>query len=208
MARPRSAGVLALLTIVSFAAAAAFMATDVGRVALVDQWERTALAFGRPVDDARYADMQELSRYAVPYAAATTLARGPVAAAGIAAVLYAAFSLRGRRAAFAQVLAVVAHAGVILTVRDVIAAPVNYLRESLTSPVTLARFFGALDEASPLARLFALVDLFVLWWIVVLAIGIAALYGARTRTVAAGLIGAYVGIALVLAGTMAVLGNR
>ena len=176
-------------------------------MALVDQWERTALAFGRPVDDARYAELQELSRYAVPYAAAMTLARGPVAALAIAALLHGAFAMRGRRAAFVQVLAVVAHAGVIVAVRDVVAAPLNYLSESLASPVTLARLFGMLDEASPFARLFALVDPFLLWWIVVLAIGLAALYQQRTRRVAGTLLGAYVGIAVVLAGTMAVLGN-
>jgi len=207
VARPRSAGILAALTVVSFAASATLMATDVGKVALVDQWERTALAFGRPVDDARYAEMQELSRYAVPYAAAMTVARVPVAAMAIAALLHVAFTLRGRRAAFAQVLAVVAHAGVVVAVRDVIAAPLNYLSESLASPVTLVRLFGMLDEASPFARMFALIDPFLLWWVVVLAIGLAVLYEQRTRSVAGTLIGAYAGIVVVLAATMAVLGK-
>ena len=205
--RPRSAGVLATLTAVTFAATAGFLATDVGQVALVDQWERTALAFGRPVDDARYAEMQEFSRYRVPYAAAVSVARGPIAAAAIAGVLYGLFRMRGRRARFAQVLAVVAHAGVILTLRDVVAAPLNYLREALASPITLAQFVGVVDEASPLARFFALFDLFVLWWIVVLAVGLAVLYRARARVVAAGALAAYAGIAVVLAGTMAVLGG-
>ena len=50
------------------------------QVALVDQWERTALAFGQTVDDARYAEMLRLSRYGVPYAAASAVVRGPVAA--------------------------------------------------------------------------------------------------------------------------------
>jgi hypothetical protein len=206
--RPRPAGVLAVLTAVSFAATAAFIATDVGQVAVVDQWERTALAFGQRVDDERYGEMQELSRYRVPYAAATTVARGPVAAVAIAGALYAAFAMRGRRARFAQVLAVVAHAGVILALRDIVAAPINYVRESLASPVTLVQVFGTLDEASPVARLFALFDLFVVWWLVVLAIGLAVLYHARARAVAAGLLAAYAGLALFLAGTMAVLGNR
>ena len=106
-----------------------------------------------------------------------------------------------------QVLAVVAHAGVILTLRDVVAAPLNYLREALSSPMTLAQFVGVVDEASPLARFFALFDLFVLWWIVVLAVGLAVLYRARARAVAAGALAAYAGIAVVLAGTMAVLGG-
>lgn len=205
--RPRAAGLLIILTAVSCAATGGLLATDVGQVALVDQWERTALAFGRPVDDARYAEMQNLSRYGVPYAAAMAAVRIPVAATAIASVLYGAFAARGRRATFSQALAVTAHASVILALRDVVAAPLNYARESLAGPITLNQLFGLFDEASPLARFFALIDLFMLWWIVVLAIGVAALYRTRVRLAVTTLLGAYVGIAVVLAGTMAVLGG-
>jgi hypothetical protein len=205
---PRWAGVLAVATAASLAATAGLLATDVGRVALVDQWERTALAFGWPIDDARYAEMQELSRYGMPYAAATAVARGPAAAGVLAGVLYGVFAARGGRARFAQVLAVVAHASVILALRDLVAAPLNYLRESLSSPVTLVQLAGILDEASPLARFLASIDLFMIWWIVVLAIGLAALYQVRARLVAAGLLAAYVAVAALLAGTMAALGGN
>lgn len=205
---PRAAEALALLTLASFGATAAFLATQVGQVALADQWERTALAFGQTVDDGRYAELQRLSRYGVPYAAASAVARGPVAAIAVAAVLYGVFSARGRRTTFAQMLAVVAHAGVILALRDVVAAPLNYVRESLASPVTFVSLAGMLDEGSPLARFLALIDLFVLWWIVVLAVGLAVLYQVRARVIALTLIGVYVGIALLLAGTMAALGGN
>lgn len=208
VARPRAAGVLALVTMASFAAMAAFVVTEVGQIALVDQWERTTLAFGQPVDDARYAELQRLSQYGLPYAAATAVARGPAAAVVLAAVLYGAFSARGRRATFRQVLAVVAHTSVILALRDVIAAPLNYVRESLASPITLVWFAGMLDEGSPLARFLALMDAFLLWWIVVLAVGLSVLYRARVRAVAVTLFGVYLGIALVLAGAMAVLGGN
>jgi hypothetical protein len=206
--RPRAAGLLLILTAASCAATGWLLATDVGQIALVDQWERTALAFGRPVDDARYAEMQNLSRYGVPYAAAMAAVRIPVAATAIAGVLYGAFAARGRRATFSQALAVTAHAGVILALRDVVSAPVNYVRESLASPVTLNYFVGVLNESSPLARFFSLFDLFMLWWIVVLAIGVAVLYGMRVTRVAAGSIAIYVGIAVLLAGTMAILGGN
>ena len=113
-----------------------------------------------------------------------------------------------RQARFGQVFAVTAYAGVILALRDVLAAPLNYLRESLTSPITLTQLFGMLDEASPLARFFALIDLFMLWWIVVMGIGLAVLFRMRVRRVAAGLIGVYICIAVLLAGAMAVLGGN
>lgn len=202
---PRAAGMLALLTLLSFGAMAGFLVTDVGEVALVDQWERTALAFGQTVDDTRFAQMQRLSRYGVTYAAASAVARGPFLAVAIAAVLFGVLSARG--GTFAQTLAVVSHAGVILTLRDVAAAPLNYLRESLASPATFVSFAGMLDEGSSLARFLALLDVFVLWWIVVLGMGLAALYRIRARTAMAALFGVYLGIALLLAGTMAVLGG-
>ena len=206
--RPRAAGALALVTLVSFGAMAAFLASDVGQLALVDQWERTALAFGQTVDETRYAEMQRLSGYGIPYAAASASVRGPVAAGAIAAVVYMVFGARGRRATFAQVLAVVAHAGVILALRDVVAAPLNYARESFASPVTLVSLAGMLDEGSPVARFLALLDVFVLWWLAVLALGLAVLYRSRTRVMVATVFGLYIGIALLLAGTMAVFGGN
>ena len=48
----------------------------------------------------------------------------------------------------------------------------------------------------------------MLWWIVILAVGVAVVYRERARNVALALLGAYVGIAVLLAGTMAVLGGN
>jgi hypothetical protein len=207
ISRPAWAGVLAVTFAVSLISSAAFLMTDVGKQALVDQWERTSIAFGRPVDDARYAELQDLSRYSAGYGAVTTVATRPLATLALAALVYAIFAARGAAATFAQAVAVVAHAGIILAVRDLVALPFNYVRESIASPVTLVRLFSMLDEASPVARFFALIDVFVLWWVVVLALGIAMLYGIRVRTATLTLIGAYVAIALLLAGTMAILGG-
>lgn len=207
-ARPRPLVPLALLFAVPFALATAFYATDVGRQALVDQWERTAIAFGQPVDDARYAAWQDASERPLPYAAAVALISGPVASLVLAGVLFGLFSgLKGGTATYRQVLGVVAYAGVILIVRQVVATPVNYVRESTGNATTLGRFFAGVDETSPLARFLGLIDLFVVWWLVVLAIGLAVLYRVPTRRAATLLLGVYVGIALLLAGAMAVLGD-
>ena len=207
-AAPRWAGLLISLSVVSFVLSAAFLATAVGQQALVDQWERTATAFGQPVDDARYAAFQEMSRNGLSYAAVTALLSVPGAALALAVVLYAAFTGLGRGAAtFRQVFAVVVHASVILVLRQIVAAPMNYARESMASPTTLVRLLSGIDEGSPLARLSGLIDLFVVWWVVVLAIGIAVLYRKRARTLSALFVGAYVVIAFVLVGTMAILGG-
>jgi hypothetical protein len=105
------------------------------------------------------------------------------------------------------VLAVVVHANVVLALRHLVAAPVNYARESMASPTTLVLFFTMLDEGSVPARFFGLIDIFVFWWLVVLAIGASVLYRGRTRTFAAQFIGIYIAVALLLAGAMAWLGG-
>jgi len=207
-AAPRWAGLLALLFLVSFSVSAAFFATDVGQLALVDQWERTAIAFGQPVDDARYAEFQEWSGRGVSYAALMSLTAGPLAAIGLSAILFGIFTAwRGGRASFHQVFAVVVHASVILTLRQLISTPVNYARESVASPTTLVGMLSSIDEGSPIARLFGLIDVFVIWWLIVLTVGVAVLYRLPAPRVAAVSIGVYVAVALLLVGTMAMLGG-
>ena len=208
IARPRWAPLLIALFAVSIVVSGLFFATPVGRQALVDQWERTAIAFGQPVDDARYAEFQELSRQGPAYAAATALATGPLAALVLAALLHGVYGRRGgARRSFQQAVAVAVHASVILALRHVVATPINYARESSASPTTATLFFTMLDEGSAMARFFGLIDIFVVWWLVVLAIGAAVLYGGRTRTYAAHFVGVYIGLALLLAAAMAWLGG-
>jgi hypothetical protein len=215
-----------------------FLRTEVGRQALVDQWERTAIAFGQPVDDASYARMEETAAngsFSVLYAAATALANGPALVIAISGLLF--FVLNRRSGAdrgnergadpgnhrganpgnhggadpsgprYLHLLTVVSYAGVILALRQVIATPIDYVRESIASPTTLVQFFTMLDESSPLARFLGVIDLFVVWWIVVLAIGVSVLYQRPTRRLALAFTGAYVALALLAALAMAVSGG-
>lgn len=205
---PRWMTVLALTFIVSLVSSAALLETDVGRLALIDQWERTAVAFGQNLEDAQYEAIVRASRNGAAYAVISSVASGPVLALGVSILIFAVFTgvLKGR-ASYRQVLAIVAHAGVILALRQVIAAPINYARETLASPTTLNLFFSMLDEATPLARFLGVIDLFVVWWIIVLAIGVSVLYRRPARPLALTFIGTYVALAVVLAIAMAVTGG-
>ncbi|MDO8794159.1 MAG: YIP1 family protein [Vicinamibacterales bacterium] len=205
---PRWAGVLVLTFLISTISTAALLQTEVGRVALVDQWERTASAFGQNVDDRQYAALEDASSHGTAYAAISSFASGPLLAFGLAALLLVVFNgALGGAATYPQLLAITAHASVILALRQLIAAPVNYTRETLASPMTMTIFFSMLDEASPIARLFGVIDLFVVWWLAVLAIGLSVLYRRPTRRVLMGLVGAYVVLALLLVIAMAVTGG-
>ena len=210
---PSWAPVLASITAVTFLCGIAFLRTEVGQQALVDQWERTATAFGQPVDDEGYAQMELTARsggFDVAYAAATALASGPVLVFAVSGLLFVLLKRRGRpgsRPLFVQVLAVVSYATVILALRQIVATPIDYVRESIASPTTLVQFFSMLDEASPLARFLGIMDVFVIWWIVVLAIGVSVLYQRSTRSLALVFTGAYVVLALLAALAMAVSGG-
>lgn len=204
IAAPSWAAVMVLTTVVSAAAGAGLMATEVGRQALLDQWERTATAFGQDVDDAGYARLRELSQDAgVEYAVASAVLSGPVLTVGIAALLMLVY----RKARFTQALAVAAHAAVILAARQVIAAALGYLRESTSSATALGAWFPGLDEASPVARFLGAIDLFVIWWLVVLAIGAAVLFQRPVRSTVATFVGIYAALALLLAAAMALSGG-
>ena len=225
VAAPSWAGALLFSALIGVAAGAALMETQVGRQAQVDRWERTATAFGQHVDDASYARLEELSRdHGVEYASVSALISGPVLSVIIAALL-PIFFRSGRlengfahagaappravpqAVGFGQALAVSAHAGVILALRQVIAAPVTYARESVSTGGSLGLWFSTLDEASPIARFLGAIDLFVVWWLVVLAIGAAALFGVRAGRTAGVFVGIYAALALLLAIAMAFAGG-
>lgn len=207
-AAPHWVGVLLLTTLVTFACSALLLRTDVGRLALVDQWERTAIAFGQEVDDSQYSRLQALSAEGVGYAALSAVVSGPVLTVAVAAALMIVVNgFLKRRASFSQLLAIASYAGVILALRQVIATPLNYASETLASPTTLVRLMSTLDESSPIARFLGVIDLFVIWWIVVLAIGVAVVVARPARPLALAFTGAYVALALLLAIAMAVSGG-
>jgi hypothetical protein len=120
-----------------------------------------------------------------------------------AGLLFAIFNAGlGGDASFKQVFSVVTHAGVVMLLQALLVMPLNYVRESTTSAFNLAVFLPMLDESSLAARFLGMIDLFLVWWVIVLAIGLAVLYRRRTGPVVTGLLIAYVviagGIALIM----------
>lgn len=207
-AAPRSADVLAIAFLAALSAGALVLETEVGELALVDHLERAAAAFGEPVDAGQYAALQEMSEHGTAYAAITSLVSGPLLAFGLSAALVGILRAPpGHTVTYRQVLAIASHAGVILALRQVIAAPVLYARETMASPVTLSMFFTLLDDGSPLARFASLIDLFVIWWIVVLAIGVSVLYARPAARLATTFAGIYVLLAALVALAMAATGG-
>ena len=180
---------------------ALLLRTTTGQLALADQWERARMAFGTNIDDAGYAALVAASeQYGSVYALGSALLRGPVLVAVLAVLIH----LVGRPSRpWGATASVVAHSGVILALRDVVSAPVSYVRETMTAPGSLGLWFPVLDAASPMARLLGVLDAFVIWWLVVLAIGLGVLLRRPARRLFFVLTGLYIAGAAVLAGLMA-----
>jgi hypothetical protein len=204
---PRSAGVLAVAAAAAFAARALVLETETGELALLDGLARTASAVGARVDDARYAALQEMSGHGSAYALVTAIVGGPLLALGVSGALFAWGRTRGLTTTYRQVMAIASHAGVILALRQVIGAPLTYARETMASPLTLNLFVVVADEGSPLVRFTGMIDLFVIWWIVVLAIGMSVLSHRRVGPLATALAGAYVLLAVLAALVTAITGG-
>jgi hypothetical protein len=207
LAAPAWVGLLTVLTVITATTRIALFETEIGRTALVDEWERTAIAFGQEVDDSRYEELKALSAHGFAYGLSTAVLSGPVLVLAVAAGVFVMFGRAHReRASFAQVCAIATLASVPLALRQVVGAITSYASESTANAMSIGTWFSALDEASPLARFVGALDLFVIWWVVVLAIGVGVLYRRNARPLALTFLGAYAGLALLLAATMAVLG--
>jgi hypothetical protein len=123
-----------------------------------------------------------------------------VAALAIAGMALAVFNaILGGDASFRQVFAVVVHSGVVLSLSQLFGLPLAYARESMSGATNLAVFAPFLDDESFAARMLGSIDLFLIWWMVCLAIGLGVLYKKRTAPIATTLIVIYVAIGVVIA---------
>lgn len=211
VANPRSLDLAVLIVVVAAACSAGFLMTRVGELAALDQQVRQLESFGAAIGDDRYEDLRRLVPYRPLINAAFIVIGWPILWFSTAHVLRwfgnrVADGAR-QRATFAQVLTVVVHASSIFAVRALVAAPINYARESLGGATSLAMVMPAFEESTFAARLLGAVDIFVVWWVVLAALGTSILYRTRTLPIARWLFGAYAGGAAALALTQALRGG-
>src|SRR4029453_141488 len=105
----------------------------------------------------------------------------------------------GGEASFKQLFSVVVHAGAVSTLSAVFTGPLHYFRGAVGSATNLGVLLPMIDEKSFVGRLLGMTDLFIIWWLIVLAIGLAVLYRRRTQPIAISLLAIYAVIALAFA---------
>jgi hypothetical protein len=211
---PRSFDLALLIIAIATVCSAGFLLTRVGQLAALDQQVRQLESFGATVDDNAYDELRRLVPYRPLISAAIIVIGWPIAWLLIARAVWwfgnrreAAASGPRTQPGFAQVLTVVVHASAILALRALVAAPINYARESLGGATSLSMVMPAFAESSFPARLLGAVDVFVVWWVVLVAMGLAMLYQTRTLPIARWLFGAYAGGAAALALTQVLRGG-
>jgi Yip1 domain len=200
VARPRVLGALLLNIAIIAAASLIFYGSQVGQDALLDQQIRVVESFGGQINDEVYERLERQAPYAGYTSAGSVIVLIPLMSLVVAGLAFVMFNaILGGAGTFKQALAVVVHAGFVVTFAQFFVLPLNYIRESISSPTTLAAFFPFLEETTFAARFLGAIDLVYVWWMVILAIGLAVLYKRRTGPIATGLLVLNLVLALIVA---------
>jgi hypothetical protein len=189
-------------TIIAFGAALP-MTTDAGKQAAVDQQVSSMESFGMEVTDEMYEQMHRRTAF-LPYQTAGSIVIGSIVIALLtAAILWAIFNAAmGGDATYKKILAVLIHAGVISALGQLFTGPINYFRGSVSSATSLGALLPMLDDQSFAGRLAGMLDIFIIWWLLALAIGLAVLYRRRTQPIFITLFGIYAVIIVAIAAIM------
>jgi hypothetical protein len=200
VASPKWLGMLALTTIVIALFTALPLTTEAGRQAGIDQQVTQMQSFGMTVNDQMYEQLEK-GAGRMPYITGiSVLVMSPIIALIIAGLLFAIFNAAlGGEASFKQVFSVMVHAGAISMLSAVFSGAVNYFRGAMGSIANLGALLPMLPETSFAGRLLGMIDVFLIWYIVVLAIGLAVLYRRRTQPIAISLLSVYAVIVIVIA---------
>jgi hypothetical protein len=200
--------VLAIGIVLTAVAWFAFLSTDTGRQAFIDQQFQQQEAWGQtitPEVEARINNSAPVMRFVIP---AFTLVIAPLFVLAIAGLLYGVFAaMMGGGATYKQTLAVVSHAGVVMTVAGLAVLALNYVRGSMSSATNLGVFVQMLPENSFLVRFLGMIDLVWVWYLIILSIGLGVLYRRKTGPIAMGFFAVYLVVALGIAAFRSSLGG-
>jgi hypothetical protein len=204
--RPRVLGAMITVILVLGLATFAFLSTEVGRNASLDQQFAFMDSLGIKVSDAQIAQIEqraESSRYWALASQAIAIPLFTLVVAGLGIAIFNA--VLGGNATFKQVYAIVTYSWFLPMLQTLFVLPLNYARASMSSSTSLLVFLPMIDDATFFGRLLSQVDLFRLWWIFSLAVGFGVLYKRRTSPIAWAFFGIYAVIALAVAGVTTAL---
>ena len=202
--RPAWVGAWAFILIVWAVLGGWLLSTDIGRQALIDERVRVVEAFGGSVSDDQYRSLLAQPPWWVYTTSGGRFLLNPVLTLAAAAGLWIVARAEQASARFSQALSIVVHASVVLLLGQLVATPLHYIRESLTSPLNLAAVLPLMEDGTAPTRFAGSLDLFALWWAVLLAMGLSVLTRRQTMRYLWGIAAIYGLFAAVVAGLTAV----
>lgn len=196
--KPRVLGVLALACFIFGASQSVMNLTEKGRQASIDFQVQQMEKMGFTMTDQMYESMVARQKYAIYTSFIGAFVSFPIGLLVVSGLLYAVFNaVMGGSAEFKQVMAVCAHSFMVSSLGAIFGAAMNMARGSISASVAnLGMLLPMLPERSFAANLAGAIDIFTIWWIVVLSIGLGVLYKRKTSSVATGLFIVYAVIAV------------
>ena len=191
--RPNWLGMLLVVSIVGAVFIGGFFSTEIGQEAWLDEALSKASSSSGELSDQQIETMEKIQPYVGLIGVGQVLVGGPLVTLILSGLLFVVFNaILGATSTFRQLFSVVVHSGVIGAVQNIFTWPLNYFREVISpSPTSLAAFLPMLDEDSFIYGFAMGIDLFLLWWLIVLAIGLAILYKKKAKSIALSLLIVY-----------------
>lgn len=197
---PKWFGMLVVTTVIIAIFSALPLTTDQGKQAAIDMQEHQMQSFGMQVNDQMHERLEQ-GAARMPYVTGISIiVVAPIIALIIAGILFAIFNAGlGGEASFKQLFAVYVHAGVIGALSLIFSGTINYFRGTQGSLANVGALLPMIPDNSFLGHFLGMVDVFTIWNVIVLAIGLAVLYRRRTAPIAISLLSVYGVIAIVVA---------
>jgi hypothetical protein len=192
-ARPRPFSMLLLVLGVTVLLTGGFMFTSVGQQTVLDSIERTG-------NTQQLEAMRQFAPYLGYMVVVQVLIVSPLLLLAVSGLIMAVFTvLMGGDAKFKQVFSVVVHSGAVSVLGQLVTVPLSYLTRSSNIATNASVFLPMLDDKSFLYYLANKIDLFTIWFVVALSIGLGVLYRRKTGPIAVGFFVIYGLIALGIA---------
>jgi len=196
VAHPKWLGMLAITVLAVSVLLTGFLMTKVGQDAWFDAATRNP-----GMTDQQLQAVEKMAPFAGYFAGASIFVFMPLMLVVVAGILFAVFNAAlGGNATFKQVFAVVVHAGPIGVLSQLFTVPMNYARGTMTSGTNLYVLVQSfVEENTFVAKLLGMIDIFLVWQLIVLSMGLAVLYRRRTQPIATTLLVLYAVIAVIVA---------
>jgi hypothetical protein len=197
IAHPKALGILVIICLISAVTLGWFFSTQIGQ----DAWLNSMIERGgAQMTDQQIAGMEKMAPWVGYFAIGQAVIGVPIFMVLIAGLLYAIFNAAmGGTATFKQVFAVVVHSWVIPALSQLFTLPLAYAKGELKSSTSLGVLLPMIDDSTFLGKFIGAIDFFMIWALIVLAIGLAVLYRRKTQSIATILFVIYGVIALAIA---------